>query len=64
MSRHHVGVTTKLKKDTVEKLEFEARKQGMKRSALIRKCVLDFLAAQSKDEFPSLIAENQKSSVA
>jgi hypothetical protein len=64
MSKNHIGVTTKLQKYPVAELELEARKQGMKRSALIRKCLLDFLAAQSKDEFPPLIAQNQKSSVA
>ncbi|MCC5621032.1 CopG family transcriptional regulator [Nostoc sp. CHAB 5715] len=64
MSKHHVGVTTKLKKDIVVRLEFVAREKGMNRSALVRECILNFLAAQSEDEFPSFIAQNQFSSVA
>jgi predicted transcriptional regulator len=64
MSKHHIGVTTKLKKDIVAKLEFVARQRGMNRSALIRECLLNFLSAQSEDEFPSFTAQNQISSVA
>lgn len=63
MSKHHVGVTTKLKGDDVIKLEFIAKEKGIKRSALIRKCLLDLIATQSKDEFPSLIAQKQNSPV-
>ena len=64
MSKHHVGVTTKLKNDIVAELEFVARQRGTSRSAIIRMCVLDFLAAQPNGEFPSFIAQNENSSVA
>jgi len=64
MSKHHVGVTTKLKKDVVVTLEAIARGKGMNRSALIRECLLDFLASQSRDEFPAFISKNENSSVA
>lgn len=63
MSKHHVGVTTKLKKDIVVKLEFVAREKGSSSSALIRECLLDFLAAQSEEKLSSLIAQNEISSV-
>jgi len=64
MSKHHVGVTTKLKKDIVAHLETVATEKGMNRSALIRECLLDFLAAQPKEEHPACIGKNENPSVA
>lgn len=64
MSKHHIGVTTKLKKDVVARLETIAIEKGIKRSALIRQCLLDFLAAQSTGKLPSFTPKKQNSSAA
>lgn len=64
MSKHHIVVSTKLRRDVVTELETVSRKMGTTRSAIIRRCVLDFLAAQPNGEFPAFIPQNKISSVA
>jgi len=64
MSKNHIAVTSKIRRDVVTELETVARKMGTTRSGLIRMCVLDFLAAQPGGDFPAFIPSNKISSVA
>ena len=64
MSKNHIAVTSKIRRDVVTELETVARKMGTTRSGLIRMCVLDFLAAQPDGDFPAFIPSNKISSVA
>lgn len=64
MSKHHLAISTKLKRDVVVELELVARKRGTTRSGLIRMCVLNFLAAQPDGDFPAFIPSDKNPSVA
>jgi len=64
MNKTYIAVTSKIKRDAVSQLEIVARKKGTTRSAIIRMCVLDFLARQPDGDFPAFIPSNKIYSIA
>lgn len=60
MSKNHIGVTTKLKKEVVDELESLAEERGTYRSALVREAVEDYLAASLHRELLTVTPQKQK----